>query len=481
MYKKSAQGWLKHIDFIILDELALQVSLFIAYAIRQGGFFLYDSSLYVTLSIVLALLDIIVPVLFNTMHNVLKRGYLIELRKTVKQALIVFAGGIIFIFSTQTANSFSRIVLYLTFGFHIVIGYGTRLLLKLQLNKKGRHIGKKESMLVVLNSDTAEAIMERLTRSPLDDYTIVGVVLDKPGAASIRDVPVVANLDEAAKYICREWIDSVYIDCSTDIDGIKELMDACRQMAVPVHYHIPGVGVDGSKQFSEKIGGTTVLTTTANYATLSDLIAKRLLDIIGALVGSLITLIVIAIIGPMIKKASPGPILYKSERIGKNGKKFKMYKIRSMYLDAEARKAELMSQNRVKNDMMFKIEFDPRVIGNEILEDGTKKTGIGDFIRRTSLDEFPQFFNVLKGDMSLVGTRPPTPDEWEKYEFHHRARLACKPGITGMWQVSGRSEITDFEEVVRLDTEYINNWSPKLDIKILFKTIGAVFAHKGAM
>ena len=152
-----------------------------------------------------------------------------------------------------------------------------------------------------------------------------------------------------------------------------------------------------------------------------------------------------------------------------------------MYLDADARKAELMEQNRVKDGMMFKIEFDPRVIGNELLPDGTKKTGIGEFIRKTSLDEFPQFFNVLKGEMSLVGTRPPTPDEWEKYEFHHRARLACKPGITGMWQVSGRSEITDFEEVVRLDTEYINNWSLGLDLKILLKTVGAVFAHKGAM
>ena len=130
---------------------------------------------------------------------------------------------------------------------------------------------------------------------------------------------------------------------------------------------------------------------------------------------------------------------------------------------------------------MFKMDFDPRIIGNEILPDGTKKTGIGDFIRRKSLDEFPQFFNVLMGQMSMVGTRPPTPDEWEHYEYHHRARLATKPGITGMWQISGRSEITDFEEVVRLDTEYITNWSMALDMRILFKTIGVLFTGKGAM
>ena len=140
-----------------------------------------------------------------------------------------------------------------------------------------------------------------------------------------------------------------------------------------------------------------------------------------------------------------------------------------------------MDQNRVKDGMMFKLDFDPRIIGNEILPDGTKKTGIGDFIRRTSLDEFPQFFLVLKGTLSTIGTRPPTADEWEKYEYHHRARLAIKPGVTGMWQTSGRSEITDFEEVVRLDTEYITNWSLGLDLKILFKTFGVLFSHKGAM
>ena len=192
-------------------------------------------------------------------------------------------------------------------------------------------------------------------------------------------------------------------------------------------------------------------------------------------------LLIMAVVGPMIKHASPGPILYRSERIGLNGKRFKMFKIRSMKMNAEAEKEQLQAQNRVSDGMMFKIEWDPRVIGNVELPDGTRKTGIGEFIRKTSLDEFPQFFNVLKGDMSLVGTRPPTPDEWEKYKFHHRARLAAKPGVTGMWQVSGRSEIMDFEEVVKLDTDYIQNWSFGLDIKILFKTIWVVFKGKGAM
>ena len=170
---------------------------------------------------------------------------------------------------------------------------------------------------------------------------------------------------------------------------------------------------------------------------------------------------------------SPGPIFFSQVRVGKNGKKFKLYKFRSMYMDAEKRKKELMEQNRVKGGMMFKIDNDPRIIGGE--------KGIGGIIRKYSIDEFPQFWNVLKGDMSLVGTRPPTVDEWEKYDLRHRVRLATKPGITGMWQVSGRSDITDFEEVVRLDREYIVGWSLGLDVKILVKTVGVVVFRKGAM
>lgn len=127
-------------------------------------------------------------------------------------------------------------------------------------------------------------------------------------------------------------------------------------------------------------------------------------------------------------------------------------------MDAEERKAELMSQNKMEG-LMFKMDYDPRIIGSEKKDKNGNPKGIGNFIRKTSLDEFPQFWNVLKGDMSLVGTRPPTVDEWEQYELHHRSRMSIKPGITGMWQVSGRSDITDFEEVVKLDTEYIENWS----------------------
>jgi lipopolysaccharide/colanic/teichoic acid biosynthesis glycosyltransferase len=149
-------------------------------------------------------------------------------------------------------------------------------------------------------------------------------------------------------------------------------------------------------------------------------------------------------------------------------------------MDAEERKKELMEQNKVKDGMMFKMDDDPRIIGSEKKDKNGKPKGIGNFIRKTSIDEFPQFLNVLKGQMSLVGTRPPTVDEWEKYSLDHRIRMSTKPGVTGMWQVNGRSEITDFEEVVKLDREYIENWSLSMDFKIMLKTVLVVFKHEGA-
>lgn len=170
------------------------------------------------------------------------------------------------------------------------------------------------------------------------------------------------------------------------------------ETGVTVHLSLAKVMSEpGKKQFVEKIGPYTVLTTSINYASSFQLFLKRAMDIMGGLVGCTITVLLLPFVGTAIYLASPGPIFFAQERVGKNGKRFKMYKFRSMYMDAEARKAELMKDNRLGDGKMFKLDFDPRVIGNKILPDGSHKTGIGDFIRRTSLDEFPQFFNVLKG------------------------------------------------------------------------------------
>jgi exopolysaccharide biosynthesis polyprenyl glycosylphosphotransferase len=215
------------------------------------------------------------------------------------------------------------------------------------------------------------------------------------------------------------------------------------------------------------IGDVPVVRFASVFHDYNKLLIKRLIDIVGALIGIAITLVVTIFLAPILLIESPGPLFFKQRRVGRNGRFFYMYKFRSMYRDAEERKKELMDQNEM-NGLMFKMTDDPRI------------TKVGKFIRKTSIDELPQFFNVLIGDMSLVGTRPPTVDEFKQYESYHKRRLSMKPGITGMWQVSGRSNIEDFEEVVKLDLKYIDNWSIGLDIKILFKTVGAVFRRGGA-
>ena len=266
------------------------------------------------------------------------------------------------------------------------------------------------------------------------------------------------------------------------MEGIDVIKDELYTMGIVVHRRLINV-VSASKkrQFVENVGGFTVLTTSINCASPLELLSKRLLDILGGLVGTALTGVLCLVMVPVIKTQSPGPVFFTQERVGKNGKRFQIYKFRTMYMDAEERKKELMARNRVKDGMMFKIDFDPRIIGNKVLPDGTQKSGFMDLARRLSLDEFPQFLNVLKGDMSLIGTRPPTVDEYEKYQLHHHARLATKPGITGMWQVSGRSNITDFEEVVRLDTKYIQEWTYGLDIRILLRTVAVVLKREGSM
>ena len=287
-----------------------------------------------------------------------------------------------------------------------------------------------------------------------------------------------ADTAGAADYVCRQWVDEVLINLPPGTPICADLIRQFMEMGVTVHFKL----VDARdmltrKQFMERLGNYTVLTTSLGLYSARQQAMKRLLDILGGLTGCVITLALLLFVGPCIYIKSPGPVFFSQIRVGRNGKKFKIYKFRSMYLDAEERKKELLESNRVSSGMMFKLEWDPRIIGSE---KGPGR-GIGNFIRKYSIDEFPQFFNVLKGEMSLVGTRPPTVDEWEKYDLHHRARLAVKPGLTGMWQVSGRSKITDFEQVVSLDKQYRTEWNFALDIKILLKTVLVVLGKEGSM
>jgi lipopolysaccharide/colanic/teichoic acid biosynthesis glycosyltransferase len=192
---------------------------------------------------------------------------------------------------------------------------------------------------------------------------------------------------------------------------------------------------------------------------------KRVIDLVGGVIGLGFTALLFIPIAVAIQLDNPGPVLYSQERCSVGGKRFRIWKFRSMETDADAKKQTLQNE---ASGHIFKMENDPRI------------TKVGKFLRRTSLDEFPQFWNVLMGDMSLVGTRPPSLDEVANYAPNHWRRLLVKPGITGVWQVNGRSTVKDFEAIVKLDLSYQDDWSVRYDLYLIFKTIWVVFNKDGA-
>ncbi len=289
----------------------------------------------------------------------------------------------------------------------------------------------------------------------------------------IYNIPVVANKENLMGWIRTAALDEVYINLPAGNESyITILIEELEDMGITVHVNIPILEkILQNSKFDNincsMVAGHPVAIFAPAVHNDREIILKKTTDFIGGLLGTVLSLPIILITAIPLLIESPGPLIFKQARVGKNGRIFNIYKLRSMYADAEKRKQALMAQNKMDGHM-FKMDNDPRI------------TKVGKIIRKYSIDELPQFWNVLKGDMSLIGTRPPTVEEFEQYESHHKRRLSMKPGITGLWQVSGRSNIQDFEEVVKLDCEYIDTWSPALDIKILFKTVNVVLTHKGA-
>lgn len=484
MYRKSSETWLKHWDFIVIDLVALLISFGLAFLLRGDDGWGEQGDMYRNMAVFLMLADAVVIALYGTMKDVLKRGHWRNFVVTLGHTLVLGSAAMAYLFMIKMGSDYSRLQLAYTFCLYFALSYITRELWKQVLVKRMKNKGADQTLLVITTAKDAANLIDTIQDDIFVQLRLAGLVLldeDRTGE-TIDGVPVVASAKDAPMYVCQHWIDEVLVVPSEEGPYPVELMEKLGETGVTTHLNLAKVShTPGKKQLVEKMGPYTVLTTAMNCASTGQLVLKRIMDICGGLVGCLLTGIITIFVGPAIYIASPGPIFFSQTRVGRNGRTFKMYKFRSMYMDAEARKAELMKQNKIADGKMFKLDFDPRVIGNKILPDGTKRTGVGDFIRRTSLDEFPQFFNVLKGDMSVVGTRPPLPSETSLYELRHRTRLAIKPGVTGMWQVSGRSDITDFEEVVRLDKEYIENWNVGLDIKILLKTVMVVLKKDGSM
>ena len=337
-------------------------------------------------------------------------------------------------------------------------------------NKNSSRFGAK-NILVIGSVERAQKVIDAVENQISWGINIVNpvTICHKIPASCQSSIALSPEFIHELPYILEQGeIDEVIFAVSGDASvNLKDYINMVRQMGIEARI-LPSLwDLDSDRVQVEQFQGIPFLALQVNNFNAAGLFYKRILDIVGGLVGSFIFLAVYPFIAIAIKLDSPGPVLFKQERIGKNGRILQLLKFRSMYQDAEERKKELLAQNRMSG-FMFKVDNDPRV------------TAVGRFLRQTSLDEFPQFANVLRGEMSLVGTRPPTSDEVEQYSYSHRRRISAKPGITGLWQISGRNKIKDFERVVELDCTYLENWRFWDDVKILFKTIFVVLRRKGA-
>ena len=483
MYKKASYGWLRYWDFLLLDLIVMQLAFRAAYAFCLPPA-AYSDRMYRNELVMLMFCQIAAAFFISPYQDIMKRSSYIEFRESLKHVCAVMLLAVLHLFLTRQTLDHSRLLFTSTAAIYLVLLYLSRIIRKMYLVKKGRSSVGSHSMVVITVSALADELISRFTGVPYEGFTISGIVLldqDLTGQY-IGEIPVVACAESVKDYIRHEWVDEVFIKIPNTVEYPGKLIDSFILMGITVHMTLSKIeNIQEGIQQVELMGGETVLTTSISMVSPKQRLYKRMMDIAGGLIGCLITAFLFLFIGPAIYISSPGPILFKQVRIGQNGRQFKLYKFRSMYMDAERQKQELIEQNKMQGSpLMFKMDCDPRVIGSGKKDRHGNPKGIGHFIRRTSLDEFPQFWNVLKGEMSLVGTRPPTVDEWELYDLHHRIRMAIKPGITGMWQVSGRSKITDFDEVVRLDTEYIKNWSLGLDCTILLKTLCVIYSRDGA-
>lgn len=470
MYERNTRGWVKHLDFIILDILAITAAFFLAYGLRIGAVSLFENPDYRSFYAVIIGFHILVAFFFRSYANIIRRGLIVELQEVLKHNILLMGCVLVWIVFTKHTTVYSRLLLLYFSVFVCVFMTVFRAIRKRMVRKQLLSNGRGSEMLVVTTEKMAPFCIRELSKDPYQPFELHGIVLLDAACSGqiIQGVPVVTEAASLMEYLKSHVVDEVYIQTEVMGEKVNQLARQLLDMGIVVHFDLEAAFEGLPHKQVHAIADRTVVTTSIQAANVVELFLKRAMDICGALVGLVITGIAFVFVAPAIYFRSPGPIFFSQTRVGRNGRQFKIYKFRSMYMDAEKRKQELMAQNEMQG-LMFKMENDPRII-----------KGIGNFIRDTSMDELPQFFNILKGDMSLVGTRPPTLDEFTQYDLHHKVRLSFRPGLTGMWQVSGRSDITDFEEVVRLDEKYIENWNIWLDIKILLKTVVVVLTRKGS-
>ena len=452
------------------DLVTIGISFVLATYIRYGNFRdMEDKGIHFQVCLLLLLFCTIYTFFISWNRNFVKRGIKKEVYEILKYNVIMILVVQTIMTFLKWADPFSRLVTVYFTVINVILTVFVHLLIKKGMRMHYRSDLSRIKVLVITQRAMAEEVVKHLKDNLDMNFQIVQVACpecsmpEETGGISI--IPLKEGFMEDVTYMA---LDEVFIYApELSQKRIQIMINGFDEMGVDCHYCLELPGTHSERSKMDNFGSYSVITYTRFQSSYKRLLIKRVMDILGGLVGMLITLVFFPFVALAIKLDSPGPVLFSQTRIGRNGRRFKIYKFRSMYIDAEERKKELEKQNEMQG-LMFKMENDPRI------------TRVGKFIRKTSIDELPQFYNVVKGDMSLVGTRPPTADEFEKYNQYYRRRISMTPGLTGLWQVSGRSEIENFDDVVKYDLEYIDGWSLTLDVKILLRTIWVVIAGRGS-
>ena len=458
-------------SLILIDLIAVAIAYMLALFIRFGNIVeALRVEVHFTVWGYLMLFCVLYGVMTDWNRGFFTRGYMVEFIAILKYNIVMGAGVGCLLFLVKIADDFSRLAFgYFMIG-NVIFTYLLHILFKRYMLVYYRNGKSSDKVMIVTQEECAKNLVKRVLKDKAWNYQITAVAIMDANLVGkeIGGIPVVANADTIFDVATQMILDEVFIYLpDANKSAIKEIIMDFEAMGITCHYNVEMEELDLTGKTAGKFAGFAVMTFSLQYLDYRRVLIKRFIDIVGALVGLLITALLFPFVALAIKLDSKGPVLFGQVRIGKNGRRIKIYKFRSMYVDAEEQKKKLKKKNEMQGPI-FKIENDPRI------------TKVGRFLRKTSIDELPQFYNVLKGDMSLVGTRPPTEDEFEQYNIHYRRRLCITPGLTGMWQVKGRGRVTDFDEVMKYDLEYIDNWTLKLDIKILIQTVFEVLFHRGA-
>ncbi len=447
---------------LVSDVAVLVASFFLAYLFRARLAWYGELLPLEQFVWVLGVIVVLWPTLARSVGLTDSQTYLWPRRVFLLTARVHVIGGLALLSSLYLlrAVEVSRLFIQTFLAVSAVALAAERVLIRRVVVRSAAGRDRHARRTVVIGTTPAAARFDRLLtiRAHWGSEISGFLIADGPFQQTFCSKPILGRLRDLEPLLDTAIVDDVVLAAPLEVSAIDRIAHACAERGLTFHTLVDVPATAQARHHAEALGGGLYLMSLERTPqNIVPLLLKRAMDIGAGVLGLVVFAVAYVVCAPLIKRGSPGPALFAQQRVGRNGRPFTLYKFRTMGRDAEAQKAALAASNGMRGHL-FKIAADPRV------------TPFGRILRRLYVDELPQFWNVLKGDMSLVGPRPPTPDEVAEYSPYHRRRLSVRPGLTGPWQATGNGAVGDFEEVVRMECDYIDQWTLWCDFQVLLRT-----------